>query len=118
MDTVVVTGCDYGLGVELVKRGLADGCRVFAGCLNPPKAKEMRGLKEEHGDRLVVVRMDMSSEASIWRAAAAIRRKAPRVDLLINNAGIYAVDGLEQVSFEGFSQDVRSEHVRPGRPDP
>jgi len=104
MDTVVVTGCDHGLGVELVKRGLAEGCRVFAGCLNPSKAKEMKGLAKEHGGKLVVFRMDMSSEASIRRAAAAIRRKTPCVELLINNAGIYAEDGLEQVSFAGFSR--------------
>ena len=104
MKTVVVTGCDYGLGVELVKRGLADGCRVFAGCLDPPKAKEMKALAKEHGKELAVFRMDMSSEASIRRAAATVRRKAPCVDLLINNAGIYGEDGLEQVSFEGFSR--------------
>ena len=77
MNTVVVTGCDYGLGVELVQRGLADGYRVFAGCLNPPKAKDMNGLTKEHGDKLVIFQLDMSSEASIRRAAAAIRRRAP-----------------------------------------
>ncbi len=104
MKTAVITGCDYGLGVELVRRALADGCRVFAGCLNPPGAKEMKALKKENGDRLTVCRMDMSSEASVRRAAAGIRRKAPRVDLLINNAGIYAEDGLDGVSFDALSR--------------
>jgi NAD(P)-dependent dehydrogenase (short-subunit alcohol dehydrogenase family) len=104
MNTVVVTGCDYGLGVDLVRCGLAGGGRVFAGCLNPPKAKEMKALAKEHGEKLVVFRMDMSSEASIRRSAASIRRKAPRVDLLINNAGVFAEDGLEKVNFDDFAR--------------
>ena len=104
MKTVVVTGCDFGLGVELVKHGLAEDCRVFAGCLNPAKAKEMKTIAKVHKNRLIVFRLDLSSEASIRRAAAAIRRKAPRVDLLINNAGIYWTDGLKKTNFESFSR--------------
>jgi len=104
MKTVVVTGCDYGLGAELVKRGLADGWRVFACGLNPAKTKPMRELARAYGKQLEVLRMDMSSESAIRRGAAVIRRRIPRLDLLVNNAGVYWTDGAEQMSFRSFQR--------------
>ncbi|MEK7474805.1 MAG: SDR family NAD(P)-dependent oxidoreductase [Candidatus Coatesbacteria bacterium] len=104
MKTVVVTGCDYGLGVELAKRGLADGWRVFAGCLHPAKAKAMRDPSRAYGKQLTVLPMDMSSEPAIRRAAAVIRRKVPRLDLVVNNAGVFWNDGPEKVSSRDFQR--------------
>jgi NAD(P)-dependent dehydrogenase (short-subunit alcohol dehydrogenase family) len=104
MKTVVVTGCDWGLGAEIAKRGLADGWRVFAGCLNPVKSPAMKELAKAYGNRLTVLRMDMSSEASIRRAAAAIRRNVRRLDLLVNNAGIFWNDGPEKVNARDFQR--------------
>lgn len=100
--TALMTGCDYGLGVELVRAGLARGYRVFAGCLRPEKARAVRQMKERHGDRLVLLKLDMGSEAGIRSAAAFIGRKTRRLDLLINNAGVYWTDGVDRVTFRDF----------------
>ena len=40
MSTVLVTGCDTGLGVEFARQYAADGYRVIATCLDPSGAKE------------------------------------------------------------------------------
>ena len=40
MATILVTGCDTGLGVEFARQHAGDGHRVFATCLNPASASE------------------------------------------------------------------------------
>ena len=101
---VLVTGCDYGLGVELVKAALARGYMVYAGCLAPGRAKEMKELKKRHGVKLEVFGLDLASEASIKRACMGVGRKTKRLDLLINNAGIFWNDGLDKVNFADFTR--------------
>jgi NAD(P)-dependent dehydrogenase (short-subunit alcohol dehydrogenase family) len=98
----LITGCDYGLGVELVRAGLARGYDVFAGCLKPAKARVMKRLKREHGERLTVLGLDMGSESDIRRVAALVKRKTRKIDLLINNAGVYWHDGIDRVRFKAF----------------
>jgi NAD(P)-dependent dehydrogenase (short-subunit alcohol dehydrogenase family) len=85
--TACVTGADRGIGLELVKRLLERGCKVFAG-----KYASARGaldeLREEHPDRLSVVPLDIGSDASVRQAASQIAESAAAIDLIINNAGI------------------------------
>jgi NAD(P)-dependent dehydrogenase (short-subunit alcohol dehydrogenase family) len=96
---LAVTGCDFGLGAEVAKAALGDGYRVFAGCLKPARAREMRALEKSSGGRLDVFGVDLGNEASVRRAAAWIGRRTRRLDVLVNNAGIYWTDGLDRVDF-------------------
>ena len=100
----MVTGCDYGLGADLVREALRRGYRVFAGCLRPSRAREMRRLERIHPGRLAAFKVDMSSETGIRKAAAGIRRKITKLDLLINNAGICFYDRLDKLNFRDFQR--------------
>ena len=82
MTTVVITGANRGLGLELAKRYLADGTAVIGGCRNPGAATELSDAGAE------VVALDAGSGRSIASFAAAIGDRP--VDLLYNNAGIDA----------------------------
>jgi len=44
MSTVLITGCDTGLGLEFARQYAADGYRVIASCLDPSSAKECTGI--------------------------------------------------------------------------
>ena len=84
MRYALVTGCDHGIGRclagQLVERGytvaagLLTGCGTNASCL------------KEGGEALVGIPLDIASDESVRAAAAAF--PFPRLDLLINNAGI------------------------------
>lgn len=104
MKTVLVTGCDYGLGLELAREGLRRGYRVFAGCRRSRSAREVRALEKANPGRLAVMALDMSAESSIRRAARLVARKTPTLDLLINSAGIFWNDGLDKVDFKGLAR--------------
>ena len=82
MATIVITGCDTGLGVEFVRQYAADGHRVFATCLDPATAEATRGIA---GD-VVMVGLDITDHAGIEAFVAGLAG-AP-VDILLSNAGI------------------------------
>lgn len=91
--TALVTGADRGLGAALVA-GLADrGWTVFAGYLSASAAPPRDGV--------VPLDLDVRSDASVATAAARVSALTPRVDVVINNAGILGdftkglLDGLD-----------------------
>jgi NAD(P)-dependent dehydrogenase (short-subunit alcohol dehydrogenase family) len=80
--TVLITGCDSGLGVEFARQYAAHGWRVLATCLDPETARETRAIK---GD-ISVKRLDISDHAEIAALAEELRGDA--IDILLSNAGI------------------------------
>lgn len=82
MATIVITGCDTGLGVEFARQYAAEGHKVFATCLSPETAHETRAIA---GD-IEVKKLDMTDHAGIAAFAASLGGRP--VDILLNNAGI------------------------------
>ncbi len=87
-ERVLVTGAGRGLGLEFVRQTLARGDQVFAGVRDPDQASELHALREEAGDRLELVPLDVSSPESIERAANDLKGRIDGLEWLINNAGI------------------------------
>ncbi|MFC5531220.1 SDR family NAD(P)-dependent oxidoreductase [Cohnella yongneupensis] len=86
--TACVTGADRGLGLALTKGLLEEGYRVAAGKYGSDDSDALSELKGRYGDRLLTVRMDVSSDSSVKEAARSIASFADSIDLLINNAAI------------------------------
>lgn len=82
MATIVITGCDTGLGVEFARQYAAEGHKVYATCLSPETAQETRAIA---GD-VEVLKLDMTDHAGIEAFAASLGGRP--VDILLNNAGI------------------------------
>lgn len=102
---VLVTGANRGLGLEFCRQYLEEGWTVFAGCRHPETAGDLSVLAGAgHGDRLTVVRLDMTDRQSMLEAHDAIAAVADRLDLLINNAGCFAPgeEGLAHVDAESM----------------
>ena len=88
--TVFITGCSRGLGLEFTRQYLKRGERVFASARRPSDA--LLGLKKDYPDMVELVTLDVTDPQSISQA----RARAPKLDLLINNAGIYSGSSLPQ----------------------
>jgi NAD(P)-dependent dehydrogenase (short-subunit alcohol dehydrogenase family) len=82
MATILVTGCDTGLGVEFARQYAADGHRVIATCLDPSTAKETSAIR---GD-IDVVKLDVTDHGAIEALSSRLSKDA--IDILLNNAGI------------------------------
>lgn len=83
--TAVVTGANTGIGFAAAKVLAERGATVVLACRNVAKAEEAAA---RIGGRVTVLRLDLASLASVREAAEELRSRYPRLDLLINNAGV------------------------------
>jgi len=97
-DTLLVTGANRGIGLEMTRTLLDRGHRVVAACRRPDDAD---GLAALAGERLEVVALDVGDDASIAALAATLDGRT--VDALINNAGRMkrepGVDGIDRADW-------------------
>ena len=107
MATVLITGANRGIGLELTKAYIAKGDSVIATCRSPDKADALKATGAE------VFQMDVSSDESVQAFAKALDGRA--VDLLINNAGVGDRAGLDNVDFETFAHVVNVNTLGPVR---
>ncbi len=76
----LVTGAARGLGREVAQRLAEAGHTVLAGVRDPAKMKPLPGVE--------ILQLDVADAASITAAAASVRARHGRLDVLVNNAGI------------------------------
>ncbi|MFN2383064.1 MAG: SDR family oxidoreductase [Gemmatimonadota bacterium] len=115
LERVAVTGAGRGLGLELVRQWLAGGRRVFALARDPAGAA-LEALMREHPERLTAIACDVADSASVAAAADAVAERAPALDGLVNNAGIYGGRGrLEALDFDDVRQVLDVNAVGPLR---
>ncbi|XP_068267298.1 C-signal-like [Nyctibius grandis] len=118
--TVLLTGSNRGIGLELVKQLLGAArppAWIFATCRDPegPRAQELRDLASKHPN-LVLVKLDVANPSAITDAAKVVEGKlnGAGLNLLINNAGIYnPTASLETVDAEEMIRAYKTNAVGP-----
>jgi 3-oxoacyl-[acyl-carrier protein] reductase len=84
--TVIVTGAGQGIGRAYAQRFAAEGARVAVADLNDENAAL---VAKEIGEEAFAVHVDVSDEASAQAMADAVVERWGRIDVLVNNAGIF-----------------------------
>jgi NAD(P)-dependent dehydrogenase (short-subunit alcohol dehydrogenase family) len=90
----VVSGGGAGMGRELVRQLLAEGCHVAACDISSTAIAETKRLAEAspkpQGTRLTIHTADISDEVQVqrWRQEIADQHATTKIHLLFNNAGI------------------------------
>ena len=82
-DTVLVTGANRGIGLEIVRALLGRGHWVLATCRDPDGAEALAALAVD--DRLEILALDVGDGASVRGLADGLAGR--RIDALVNNAG-------------------------------
>jgi NAD(P)-dependent dehydrogenase (short-subunit alcohol dehydrogenase family) len=85
-----VTGANTGLGFETARALAGHGAAVVLACRDTGKAERAAGSIREAAPQAAVsvLGINLASLASVREAAARLRSAHPRIDLLINNAGV------------------------------
>ncbi|MGH3967431.1 MAG: SDR family NAD(P)-dependent oxidoreductase, partial [Mycobacterium sp.] len=112
---VVVTGANTGIGYHTAAVLAYRGAHVVLAVRNLEKGNAALSrivAAGGHGDRKVDVTLqalDLSSLDSVRAAADALRAAYPRIDLLINNAGVMWTP--KQVTADGFELQFGTNHL-------
>jgi NAD(P)-dependent dehydrogenase (short-subunit alcohol dehydrogenase family) len=97
--TILITGSSSGIGRATAERFGARGWRVFASMRRPVAGAPLRALADEKGWQLTTPTLDVTRDDSVEAAISAILRETGgRLDVLVNNAGYYALGPLEETS--------------------
>jgi len=97
MSVVVITGTSTGIGLESALHFARKGHAVYAGVRNPETANELtRAVVEEHLP-VTPVTIDVNDDASVQLGVEDVLRRAGRIDVLVNNAGISCSGATEEV---------------------
>ncbi|MGW3361197.1 oxidoreductase [Streptomyces bungoensis] len=83
--TALVTGASGGIGRETAQVLAAHGAHVVLACRS---AERGRAVAEWVGGSTEVLELDLASLDSVHGAAARVRDRHGRLDLLVNNAGV------------------------------
>lgn len=95
----IITGGAAGLGLAYARRFLAEGARVvLADIVDAAPARRELG----HEDRVHAVRTDVASAAAVEAMVAEAVQRFGRVDVLVNNAALFA--GLAPTPFEKIDE--------------
>ncbi|XP_062997252.1 C-signal-like [Elgaria multicarinata webbii] len=117
--TVLVTGSNRGIGLEIVKQLVGQGNRpacIFATCRDPegPGAQELRNLAAKH-QGIEIIPLDTCKLPTIKAAAARVTEKlnGAGLNLLINNAGILKLSTVESETEENMAQVYKTNVIGP-----
>ena len=99
----VVTGASKGIGAQIAKELAAEGAAVVVNYASS-KAGADKVVSEiaSSGGKAIAVQGDVAKKADINRLFSETKKAFGKVDILINNAGIYEMFPLEEVTEERF----------------
>jgi retinol dehydrogenase-12 len=97
--TVIITGSSDGIGKETAKELLSSGATVILACRD--KNKTQRLLDTINNSKAIFMQLDLSSFKSVINFVHNYRKQFGKIDILINNAGVFpseyilTEDGIE-----------------------
>lgn len=101
----LVTGGNRGIGLAIVK-GLAErGFDVVLGCRDISQGEF---AASNIGANVVAVELDLSTHEARQEALARISKRFPKVDVLINNAGVLEESSFAQLSSEALMSSMQT----------
>ena len=109
----VITGATSGIGQAAASALAKSGWRVLITARNPQRAQAtIARIQRETGSDLVEsIAMDLTSFDSVREGAAAATELAPRIDVLINNAGLTLNE--RRITGDGHETMMQTNHFSP-----
>uniref|UniRef100_A0A8C4XZJ0 Retinol dehydrogenase 14 n=2 Tax=Durocryptodira TaxID=1579337 RepID=A0A8C4XZJ0_9SAUR len=113
--TVIVTGANSGLGRATAAELLRMQARVIMGCRDRGRAEQAaREIRAElgaqaEGGELVIRELDLASLRSVRSFCQRVLQEEPRLDVLINNAGIFQCPYMK--TEDGFEMQFGVNHL-------
>jgi 3-hydroxy acid dehydrogenase/malonic semialdehyde reductase len=104
--TIFITGATSGFGLACARLFAANGARIIA---TGRREDRLEALKNEIGDALLPLTLDMRDNEAVTRAIAALPPAFAQIDILINNAGLaLGLSSFEQLPMDSIRQMIET----------
>ncbi len=109
--TIVISGATSGIGAVAARRLAEQGARILLIARDPARTQDaLRALRDANPDERHRAHFaDLSLLADMKRVAAEIAAAEPRIDVLLNNAGLIA--SRHEKSGDGFELMFATNHL-------
>ncbi len=108
--TCIITGATSGVGLAAARRIAQGGANLILVNRNPDKALKVKEeIQGEYGCKVDLFKADFSNLTQVRDTATQILDKHPRIDVLVNNAGIH--NNSRQLTQEGIEMVFCVNHL-------
>jgi NAD(P)-dependent dehydrogenase (short-subunit alcohol dehydrogenase family) len=97
----IVTGASGGIGLGITRALLGEGYCVIANSLTISKSKDLKPFED-----LVLVEGDIGKKETAVKVVEAAVKRFGRIDLLVNNAGIYIPKPFTEYTPDDFAKMI------------
>ena len=110
--TVIITGANTGIGLETAVDLAKRNARVILACRSVERGEKaaVEVRKRSNNDNAVFRQLDLASLESVRKFAGKILEEEPRIDILINNAGVMALP-KRNLTKDGFEMQFGTNHL-------
>jgi NAD(P)-dependent dehydrogenase (short-subunit alcohol dehydrogenase family) len=105
----LITGAGRGMGVDITKAALKAGHKVVATGRNTDSVAKAIGEAEN----LLVVKLDVTSEADSAGAVNAALKMFGRIDVLVNNAANFYAGFFEELTMDQINRQLQTSLIGP-----
>ncbi len=99
----IITGAGRGIGKELARSLAWLGAKVVIAEITP-EGKDVESLIREEGGEAIYIRTDVSKENDILNLEKIVLEKYGKVNILVNNAIVYAAGTLIELPMEAWDE--------------
>jgi NAD(P)-dependent dehydrogenase (short-subunit alcohol dehydrogenase family) len=104
----VVTGASSGIGRATALRFAREGAHVVVAARGASALREVADGCERHGVRARAIEVDVTDEDAVERLAAIAHDTFGRIDIWVNDAGVYAFARFEDTPPEVFHKTLET----------
>ena len=98
--TAVITGCNRGIGIEILKTFSENGADIFA-CVRNIDDKFILlidEVKKQYKNKIILLEIDLSDQEKVKNCAKKILESNKPIDILVNNAGTITTSLFQMTS--------------------
>ena len=102
----IVTGAGSGIGEAIAKKLAQEGCNLVATDINETSLNRVVNEIRSSGYKAIGVKADVASKVEVELLVSTTIQKYGKIDLLVNNAGIYPASPVTELKEEEWNRVI------------
>ncbi len=102
----LVTGASRGIGCAIARALLDEGAHTFLVSRRREAVQKLAAAWSAAGGRAEALSADITREREVYRLIARVKKRSGRLDILINNAGVFTYKPFGKTTLEDWRSNI------------